>query len=121
MSEEPKIDPRLARFGLTRRFGDRLFCSLLGVFVSAASGYLLAYRANLGQPKDSKFRIADLCLEEFFFAFFLLGLCFFVWGIAAPRWLEHFFARSLAKFVLLLAVIAFLLAVASIWLLRSGG
>lgn len=120
MSEEPKIDPRLERFGLTRRLGDRIFCLFLGVFFSGTTGYLLAYRAGVVKPKESMFRIADLCVQEFLFAFFLLGLCFFVWGIAAPRWLEHFFVRSLAKLVLLLAAIALLLAGASIWLLRNG-
>ena len=42
---------------------------------------------------------------------FLLALSCFIWGIAAPRWIEQYFHKAIRKFVWMLAFIAFLLLV----------
>ena len=49
-----------------------------------------------------------------------LALCSFIWGIAAPRWIERFFEKIIGKFILMLALISLLLLGVLIYVFSIG-
>lgn len=42
------------------------------------------------------------------------------WGIAAPRWIEQFFEKTISKFIMTLGLISLLLLGALIYIMSVG-
>ena len=65
-------------------------------------------------------RLLLIFFDEVILTVFLLALCSFIWGVAAPRWIERFFERTIGKFILMLALISLLLLRVMIYVFSVG-
>src|SRR5438105_1747169 len=107
---------------LTRSIQDRVFLGLMGLVFMFLTGYVLYYHHASVWPRDMGVgvRLLLVFLDEVVLTVFLLALCSFIWGIAAPRWIERFFEKTIAKFILMLALISFLLLGVMIYVFSVG-
>lgn len=73
-------------------------------------------------PKDASIGAWSLVIfiDEVVLTVFLLAACSFIWGIAAPRWIERFFEKTIGKFILVLALISLLLLGVIIYIFSVG-
>src|SRR5579862_4442649 len=102
--------PKFCGLNITRSIQDRVFLGLMGLVFMLPTGYLLYHHYSMPWPKDMSIgtRLFFIFIDEVVFVVFVLALCSFIWGIAAPRWIERFFEKTIGKFILMLALISLL-------------
>ena len=107
---------------ITRSIQDRVFLGLMGLLIALPTGYLLYYHHTTVWPRDMGLgaRLFLLFADEVVLTVFLLALCSIIWGVAAPRWIERFFEKTISKFVLMLAGISLLLLGVIIYVFDVG-
>ena len=96
---------------ITRSTQDRVFLGLMGLVFMLPTGYLLYHHHTSVWPREMGIggRLLLIFADEVVLTVFLLALCSFIWGIAAPRWVERFFEKTIGKFILMLALISLIL------------
>jgi hypothetical protein len=112
--ETPQQEPRkIGGLDITRSIQDRIFLGVMGFIFMVLTGFVLYTYCTSPSPPDASqtFKAVRFFLFEAVLTVFLLALSCFIWGIAAPRWIEQFFHKAIRKFVWMLAFIAFLLLV----------
>jgi hypothetical protein len=111
-------------FGLniTRSIQDRIFLGVMGLLFMLPTGYVLYQHHKSAWPRDMSIgvRLLLIFIDEVVLTVFLLALCSFIWGIAAPRWIERFFEKTIGKFILMLALISLLLLGVVIYIFSVG-
>ena len=117
--QDPK---RFCGLKITRSIQDRVFLGLLGLVFMMPTGYVLYHHHAEVWPRDMSVgvRFLLIVIDEVVLTIFLLAFCSFVWGIAAPRWIERFFEKTIRKFILILALISLLLLGVVIYVFSVG-
>src|SRR6266478_5228547 len=107
---------------ITRSIQDRVFLGLMGSVFMLPTGYVLYHHHTSVWPRDMSIgvRLLVIFIDEVVLTVFLLALCSFIWGIAAPRWIERLFEKTIAKFILTLALISMLLLGVMIYVFSLG-
>ncbi len=108
---------------ITRSIQDRVFLGLMGLVFMLPTGYVLYHHHHTSVwPRDMSIgvRLLVIFIDEVVLTVFLLALCSFIWGIAAPRWIERLFEKTIAKFILTLALISMLLLGVMIYVFSLG-
>ena len=107
---------------ITRSIQDRVFLGLMGLVFMLPTAYLLYLHHTEVWHRHMSVgsRLLLVFFDEVILTVFLLALCSFIWGIAAPRWIERFFEKTLGKFILMLALISLLLLGVMIYVLSVG-
>ena len=107
---------------ITRSLQDRIFLGLMGLLFMLPTGYVLYHHHAVAWPRDMSLgaRLFLIFADEVVLTVFLLALCSFIWGIAAPRWIERLFEKAISKFVLMLALISLLLLGVMIYVFSAG-
>ena len=107
---------------ITRSIQDRIFLGLMGLLFMLPTGYVLYHHHTVAWPRDMSFgaRLFVIFADEVVLTVFLLALCSFIWGVAAPRWIERLFEKAISKFVLMLALISLLLLGVMIYVFSVG-
>jgi hypothetical protein len=107
---------------ITRSIQDRVFLGLLGLLLMLPTGYLLYFHHTTVWPHEMSLGtwLFLIFIDEVVLTVFLLALCSFICGIAAPHWIERLFEKTIAKFVLLLGVISLLLVGVMIYVFSVG-
>ena len=114
--------PKFCGFNITRSIQDRVFLGFMGLLFMFPTGYVLyshhtavSWRAmSLGE-----FLLA-VFIDEVVLTIFLLAACCFIWGVAAPRWIEHYFTKTISKFLMALALISLILLGIVIYVFSVG-
>lgn len=99
---------------ITRSIQDRVFLGLMGLLFMLPTGYVLYHHHTTAWPRDMSVgtRLFLIFADEVVLTVFLLAVCSFIWGVAAPRWIERLFEKAISKLVLMLALVSlFLLGV----------
>jgi hypothetical protein len=83
------------------------------------TGFVLYKYYTINSPPDASatFKVIRFFLAEIVLTVFLLALSCFIWGVAAPEWIEQFFHKAIRRFIWMLAFIAFLLLVLAAYIL----
>jgi hypothetical protein len=117
--QEPR---KFCGLNITRSIQDRVFLGLMGLVFMLPTGYVLYHHHSMPWPKDMSIgaRLLVIFIDEVVLVVFLLALCSFIWGIAAPRWIERFFEKTIGKFILMLALISLLLLGVMIYVFSVG-
>jgi hypothetical protein len=107
---------------ITRSIQDRVFLGLMGLVFMLPTGYLLYHHHTAVWPRDMSMgvRLLIIFIDEVVLTVFLLALCSFIWGVAAPQWIERFFEKTIGKFILMLALISLLLLGVIIYIFSAG-
>ena len=107
---------------ITRSLQDRVFLGVMGILFMLPTGYVLYRHHSMPWPKEMSIAVWALLIfiDEVVLTVFLLSLCAFIWGVAAPRWIERFFEKTIAKFILTLAAISLLLLGVMIYVFSIG-
>src|ERR1017187_7897718 len=115
-------NPKFCGLNITRSIQDRVFLGLMGLLFMLPTGYLLYHHHTSVWPRDMTIsaRLLVIFIDEVVLAVFSLALCSFIWGIAAPRWIERFFEKTIGKFILMLALISLLLLGVMIYVFSVG-
>ena len=94
----------------------------MGLLFMLPTGYVLYHHHSMPWPKDMTIgvRVLVIFIDEVVLTVFLLALCAFIWGVAAPRWIERFFEKTIGKFILMLALISLLLLGVMIYVFSVG-
>jgi len=94
----------------------------MGLLFMLSTGYVLYHHHSISWPKDMSIgaRALIIFIDEVVLTVFLLALCAFIWGVAAPQWIERFFEKTIVKFILLLALISLLLLGVMIYVFAVG-
>src|SRR5262245_59628947 len=102
---------KLGGLNITRSIKDRVFLGLLGFIFMLPTGYVLYHHFSKNTPAGSSIgsQLLEIFLTEIVLAVFLLSLFSFIWGVAAPRWLERHFHNAIFKFVLMLVLMSLVL------------
>jgi hypothetical protein len=114
--------PNFCGLNITRSILDRVFLGLMGLVFMLPTGYVLYEHHSMSWPKDASIGAWFLVIfiNEVVLTVFLLAACSFIWGIAAPRWIERFFEKTIGKFILMLALISLLLLGVTIYIFSVG-
>lgn len=117
-----KERPKFCGLNITRSIQDRVFLGLMGLVFMWLTGYLLYIHHTEAwhRAKTTDARLFLFILDEVILSVFLLSLSAFIWGIAAPRWIERFFEKSIRKFILMLVLISFILLAVMIYVFSVG-
>ena len=117
--QEPR---KFCGLNITRSIQDRVFLGLMGLVFMLPTGFVLYHHHSMPWPKDMSIgaRLLVIFIDEVVLVVFLLALCSFIWGIAAPRWIERFFEKTIGKFILMLALISLLLLGVMIYVFSVG-
>jgi hypothetical protein len=117
--QEPR---KFCGLNITRSIQDRVFLGLMGLVFMLPTGYVLYHHHAAVWPRDMNIgvRLLLIIIDEVVLTIFLLALCSFIWGIAAPRWIERFFEKTIGKFILMLALISLLLLGVMIYVFSVG-
>ena len=117
--QEPR---KFCGLNITRSIQDRVFLGLMGLVFMLPTGYVLYHHHAEVWPRDMTIgvRMLIIFIDEVVLTVFLLALCSFIWGIAAPRWIERFFEKTIGKFILMLALISLLLLGVMIYVFSVG-
>ena len=117
--QEPR---RFCGLNITRGIQDRVFLGLMGLVFMLPTGYLLYLHHAEVWPRSMTLsaRLLLIFFDEVILTVFLLALCSFIWGVAAPRWIERFFEKTIGKFILMLALISLLLLGIMIYVFSAG-
>jgi|ERR1035437_2304746 hypothetical protein len=115
MQEQPKF----CGFNITRSIQDRVFLGLMGLLFMLPTGYVLYQHHTMTWPEDMSTGARVLCsfIDDVLTTIFLLAFCCFAWGVAAPRWIESYFTKTISNFIKALALISFLLLGVMIYIL----
>ena len=107
---------------ITRSIQDRVFLGLMGLVFMLPTGYVLDHQHTSAWPRDMSIgvRLLVIFIDEVVLTVFLLAFCSFIWGIAAPQWIERFFEKTIGKFILMLALISLLLLGVIIYVFSVG-
>jgi hypothetical protein len=107
---------------ITRSIQDRVFLGAMGLLFICLTGYVLLQHYSKPWPKDMSMGACALVIifDEVVLTVFLLAICAFIWGIAAPDWIERFFEKAIGKLILVLAVISLLLVGVMIYVFSVG-
>lgn len=107
---------------ITRSVQDRIFLGLMGLIFMLPTAYVLYSHHTKAWPRDMSLgaRLFLIFADEVVLTVFLIALCSFIWGVAAPRWIERFFEKTIGKFILMLALISFLLVGVMIYVFSVG-
>jgi hypothetical protein len=107
---------------ITRSIQDRVFLGMMGLLFMLPTGYVLYHHHSVTWPRDMSVgaRLILIFADEVVITIFLLALCCFIWGIAAPRRIERFFEKTISKFLLMLALISLLLLGVMIYVFSIG-
>ncbi len=107
---------------ITRSVQDRVFLGLMGLVFMLLTGFLLYHHHTSVWPREMGIgvRLLVIFIDEVVLTVFLLALCSFTWGIAAPRWIERFFEKTIGKLILMLALISLLLLGVMIYVFSVG-
>jgi hypothetical protein len=100
MSERRK----LSGWSITRSIQDRIFLGVMGLLFMLPTGYML-YNYHTKPHSESLspgIKLLFIFVYEVIATIFVLALCAFIWGIAAPKWIERFFEKALSKFALMI-------------------
>jgi hypothetical protein len=110
---------RFCGLNITRSIKDRIFLGFMGFAFMVPTGYVLYYHHTIVWHRKMGVgeRLLLISVDEIFLTSFLLAACCFTWGIAAPKWLEHYFEKTIRKFFLILALLALLLLGVTIYIL----
>ena len=94
----------------------------MGLIFMLPTGYVLYHHHAVVWPREMSIgaRLLMIFIDEVVLTVFLLSLCSFIWGIAAPRWIERFFEKTISKFIFMLALISLLLLGVMIYVFSSG-
>jgi len=115
---------KFSGLNITRSIQDRIFLGAMGLLFMLPTGYTLYkhYANNATLPPDTSLgtRLLMTFLIDLIFTVFVLSLCCFIWGVTAPQWVEKFFERAISKFILMLAIISFLLLGIMIYIFSVG-
>src|SRR5205085_11809017 len=90
-SQQDMQEPRkFCGLNITRSIQDRVFLGLMGLVFMLPTGYVLYHHHSMPWPKDMSIgaRLLVIFIDEVVLVVFLLALYSFIWGIAAPRWIE---------------------------------
>jgi len=114
--------PKLRRLNITRSIQDRVFLGIMGLLFMLPTGYLLYHHHALTWSRDMSFgaRLLLIFIDEVALTVFLVAACCFIWGLAAPRWIERFFEKIISKLVLALALISLLLLGVMLYIFSVG-
>ena len=107
---------------ITRSIQDRVFLGVMGLLFMFSTGYVLYQHHSISWPQDMSLgaRLLVVIIDEVMLTIFLLAACCFVWGLAAPRWIERFFEKTISKFVMALALISLVLFGVMIYVFSVG-
>ncbi len=107
---------------ITRSVQDRAFLGLMGWLFMLACGYLLYHHHTAVWPRNLSVgaRLFLIFADEVVLTVFLLALCSFIWGVAAPRWIERLLEKTIAKLLLMLAAISLLLLGVMVYVFSVG-
>ena len=107
---------------ITRSIQDRVFLGVMGLLFMLPTGYVLYHHHSMAWPPDMTLgaRLLVILVDEVVLTIFLLASCCFIWGVAAPRWIEQFFEKTIGKFILILALISLLLLGVMIYVFSVG-
>ena len=122
-SQQDMQEPRkFCGLNITRSIQDRVFLGLMGLVFMLPTGYVLYLHHTEVWDRDMSIgaRLLLIFFDEVILTVFLLALCSFIWGVAAPRWIERFFERTIGKFILMLALISLLLLGVMIYVFSVG-
>ena len=113
MDNPPQKQQTISDLGITRSLQDRIFLGIMGLIFLVPTGFVLYkyYTTPTAPDVSSAFRALRFFLSEIGLLVFLLALCCFTWGVAAPRWIEQLFFKTIRKLVWILAFVAFILLV----------
>jgi hypothetical protein len=113
MDNPPQKQQTIGDLGITRSLQDRIFLGVMGLIFMVPTGFVLYKYYTNHSPSDASttFKALYFFLSEIGLLFFLLALCSFIWGIAAPRWIEQMFFKTIRRLVWILAFVAFVLLV----------
>ena len=113
---------KFSGLNITRSIQDRVFLGLMGLVFMLPTGYVLYLHHTEVWDRDMSIgaRLLLIFFDEVILTVFLLALCSFIWGVAAPRWIERFFERTIGKFILMLALISLLLLGVMIYVFSVG-
>jgi hypothetical protein len=114
--------PTFCGLNITRSFQDRVFLGVMGGLFMFLTGYVLYTHHAEVWPRQMSIgaRLLLFLLDEFVSTVFLLAFSAFIWGVAAPHWIERLFAKTLSKFILMLALISLILLGAMIYIFSVG-
>jgi hypothetical protein len=104
---------KIGGLDITRSIQDRIFLGVMGFIFMLPTGFVLYGYYTIHSAPDASltFKAIRFLLSEIVLTVFLLALSCFIWGVAAPRWIEQFFHKAIRRFVCMLAFIALLLLV----------
>jgi len=107
---------------ITHSVQDRVFLGVMGLLFMLPAGYVLYRHHSVTWPRDMSLgaRLFLVFSDEVVLTIFLLALCSFIWCVAAPRWIERLFEKTISKFVLMLALISLLLLGVMIYVFSVG-
>ena len=107
---------------ITRSIQDRVFLGLMGLLFMVPAGYVLYHHHLEVRPRDMSIgaRLLFIFIDEVVITVFLLASCCFIWGVAAPRWIERFFEKMITKLVITLMLISLLLLGVMIYVFSVG-
>ena len=89
--ETPQQELRkIGGLDITRSIQDRIFLGVMGFIFMVPTGFVLYTYCTSPSPPDASqtFKAVRFFLFEGLFTVFLLALSCFIWGIAAPHWIE---------------------------------
>jgi hypothetical protein len=114
--------PTTSGVNITRSFLDRLFLGVMGLLFMLPTGWFLwDYYTNKVRPGTPLTdRLLGGVAAEVILAVFLLSLCSFIWGVAAPRWLEKLFRKAIRNFLLMLALVSLVLLACMTYMFLLG-
>jgi hypothetical protein len=106
-------EQKIGGLNITRSVQDRIFLGVIGFIFMVLTGFMLyaIHTIDLPQDESTTFKGALFLYSEIALTVFILAFNCFIWGVAAPQWLEHFFHKVIRKFIWMLAFIASLLLV----------
>ena len=114
--------PKFCGLNITRSIQDRVFLGFMGLLFMFPTGYVLYEHHVTTSSEDMSlgWRLLAIFIDEVVLTIFLLAACCFVWGVAAPRWIERFFEKTISKFIMVLALISFILLGLVIYIFSVG-
>ncbi|MGD1083325.1 MAG: hypothetical protein ABSA47_01085 [Verrucomicrobiota bacterium] len=107
---------------ITRSIQDRVFLGVMGLLFMLPIGYVFYQHHTMTWPRDMSLgaRLLAIFIDEVVLTVFLLASCCFIWGVAAPRWMERFFEKTIFNLILALALISILLLGVVIYIVSVG-
>ena len=114
--------PKFCGLNITRSIQDRIFLGLMGLLFMLPTGYVLYEHHTAVSWKAMSLGelLLAIFIDEVVLTIFLLAACFFIWGVAAPRWIERYFEKTISKFLMVLALISLILLGIMVYVFSVG-